>query len=865
MNKTPNAAIDQRLFNLDPTDAVSNQQTVPCTWWCGTRLVTFAQIMEVANRFTQPAPDGGKKGGGGGGKGGKGGGGSSSLNHFGTVGYLIGCGPMEFISGYVQDNALVWPDAPQWPAGRGALASLKVVRTSNLVGCQWAAAHGCKVGDFVSIAGFNDSTLNTPYVVVQAPLDAYSFSWTAAGPDITYGPDGSGYMTKVVDIVAGDLRRLGAQITDQSAVRAVVADILAHCDGWLAFNAAGAIVAGHWPHNEAPPAFTDATTVDVDDCLNGEEIAWDSDGWDGTASQVTVTYSDAEHAYKTLPALAPNSWNLEASGRPKPESVDLQHVTRAGQALAIAAQRAKLRGELTFGGTLKLRREKVVSIKVGSLFLLTDDLLSISRICRCTELTISAPPEARTEIVYTTEPGYTSTPYRPAPAAVQGTDHPRPTLPAHYQLVQLPQLLTGKGFAAAAICAREDLTTSRLDVWFRQADSSSFYELASLTHFAVSGQVNATFAPYAGVDDDTQHVAILLDDRTPQPDLDHVLATQTDDAINDNALMLFLFKASSPAQFEILTVKQITAAGGGVYNAVVRRARYGTLQGGDGTYSFDSGDTAFLIYREELVAFEHSQFAAFAAAGTAAIFRLVPSTAWIEGDVTDAYDGSTNAGGVTAEVSFTFTDPFAATISFVSLTQAGSAVVFSTTYATTDPFAIQVRFGSPLGDMTTATIKARLGSTDILIWSGTLPPGSTSTLITPTLPFVLSAEGNWRIIAAVQTAAGRSTAATLQDSGSDAAVQVRAAGSTTVLAPTATPAGYIGTHTTTTTGLACATAGATIHYQIVSIGASPGGSWTTYTGTFPVGRNKTLYAYASKGGLTDSPVQSWDFEYDSGL
>ncbi|HTH48670.1 MAG TPA: hypothetical protein VMB21_14250 [Candidatus Limnocylindria bacterium] len=430
--------------------------------------------------------------------------------------------------------------------------------------------------------------------------------------------------------------------------------------------------------------------------------------------------------------------------------------------------------------------------------------------------------------------------------------------------MQLPHSLTGENFAAAVLCSREDLVSSRLDVWFQQADASAFYELATLTHFAVSGQVNASFAPYAGVDDDTQHVAILLDDHTPQPDLDHVASIQTDDAINDNALLLFLCKAASPAQYEILTVKQLTAAGAGVYNAVVRRARYGTQQGGDGAYSFDAGDTAFQIYRDELVSFQHVQFAAFATAGTATTFRLVPSTAWIQGDVADVYDGSTNAGGVTAEVAFSFADPYAPTISFVSLTQAGSVVNFATTYATTDPFGIEVRFDSPLGDLAAGTVKARLGSTDVVLWSGVLPAGVTSALVTPSVPFTL-AEGDWRILASVQTSAGRGAAATLQGSGSDALLQVQAAGSTVTLAPTITPAGFFGSYSSKITGLSCATLGATIHYPIVNLGQPAVGSWTTYSVTFPVGRNKTAYAYASASGLSDSPVVSADFECDTGL
>jgi hypothetical protein len=74
--------------------------------------------------------------------------------------------------------------------------------------------------------------------------------------------------------------------------------------------------------------------------------------------------------------------------------------------------------------------------------------------------------------------------------------------------------------------------------------------------------------------------------------------------------------------------------------------------------------------------------------------------------------------------------------------------------------------------------------------------------------------------------------------------------------------------------LACSTAGATIYYQIQALGTpyNPA-SWITYAGggalftvwmvnLFGVSTPKSVYAYATHSGLTDSPVVRMDYWYE---
>jgi hypothetical protein len=81
---------------------------------------------------------------------------------------------------------------------------------------------------------------------------------------------------------------------------------------------------------------------------------------------------------------------------------------------------------------------------------------------------------------------------------------------------------------------------------------------------------------------------IDLDPATVEPDRLALQATQSADAVNDNAMLVFVVRASNPTQFEILTLKEIRiASGGDFYRLKVRRARFGTSR-----LAFIAGDRA---------------------------------------------------------------------------------------------------------------------------------------------------------------------------------------------------------------------------------------------------------------------------------
>ena len=56
---------------------------------------------------------------------------SQSQDYYGTIAGLVSCGPLDFISGIVIDQSLVWPSAPEWPAGTKYVLSKKLTMPGN--------------------------------------------------------------------------------------------------------------------------------------------------------------------------------------------------------------------------------------------------------------------------------------------------------------------------------------------------------------------------------------------------------------------------------------------------------------------------------------------------------------------------------------------------------------------------------------------------------------------------------------------------------------------------------------------------------------------------------------------------------------
>lgn len=719
---------------------------------------------------------------------------------------------------------------------------------------------------------------------------------------------------------------ISPMIDREQALPEIIDRVQRSCDIWLYRNAAGLITVGHWPHAEAPPVFTSANTIDIHDLAGDFEMPWDSDLFEDTYNRVTVKYLDALAAFKEKPASAPNALNRKIVGRTSELKVEANWITRGTQAIALAQELAYVEGQPKFASQLALRAEKVTAITPGQLFLLTNDDLGISRVCRCLERTIPKPPSGRITIRYELERGISGTGYAPTILSPSGSPTPKPDRITNFQFVQVPPVLAGGvEFQVACLAARANPVTAKLEVWFKKDETgTSFYPLGSLTSFAVaatvaesvntldiSGEILTSssvlgdsynldhndvwqFKLYddgveatLGIDyliDSVQGTITILESGTiadgsvisadycynvkltvaagtPQPDLDRIMATQTLDAIGDDSLLLFVFKNGSPAQFEIMTVKEVNAIGSGQYTVNVRRPRFGTLEGGDGSYVFTSSDRAFFVFRTNINVLVHERFTSLAIAGLAATFRLTPGSAWFTAEVADKYDISTNPSGLTTEANFTFSDPYKPIITWEALLEDGVDITDLTAeFDITTKFTFTWSITDANVDLVETKLIARFGSVEQTLSTHSLPlTGGDVRTATFTLP-----EGDWVILAVATDASGRIVEQPLMDLGgiTPRTLKMRATGGNTVANPIANPPGGSYSYFAAAITLTCSTPGATIEYQITNIYSAPGGSWGTYTAPFKgVTAGRSLHFRAKKAGMIDSPVVTSHYAY----
>ena len=349
-------------------------------------------------------------------------------------------------------------------------------------------------------------------------------------------------------------------------------------------------------------------------------------------------------------------------------------------------------------------------------------------------------------------------------------------------------------------------------------------------------------------DDLSESFRVVLATGTNLADRSKILQTQTEDAINDNALLAMVFDDSDSKTFEIFTVREMRlGVGESFYRLKVRRARFGTSK-----RAAVGGDAVWIVYRSDLVSLYHEQFVQYLTELSTATFRLQSINAESVADLADT--------SVCPDISYTFADPYAPLVTFDSVKAAGNEITnFATEYTTSTEFSIRATITDASADLVEARLYATLGSTQLNIWSQVFTESSKQIVSTS---WKFPTNGDWRVFMSGKDASGRIKVKELTAGGGTSTVTIKiGVGSTNVAPPTASPypGGY--TQTSKTVTLSCSTAGSTIKYSVVNLGAAPG-AYSTYTAPFSVslsGGGKTIYAYAEKTGLTTSTTVALDY------
>jgi len=353
-----------------------------------------------------------------------------------------------------------------------------------------------------------------------------------------------------------------------------------------------------------------------------------------------------------------------------------------------------------------------------------------------------------------------------------------------------------------------------------------------------------------GNEDNTENLRVTLDVGTVSADLSKMLSTQTEDAINDNAVYVVIFKASDRKVFEVSTLRAMRIiSGDSFYRLKVRRARYGTA-----TRTADVGDKVWIGYRSDIASMTHESFVGYLEALSTATFRLQSANAESVADLSNTT--------LCPNISYTFADPYAPTTIFSSVQKLTSVTAntwteitdFTGHFEVTDRFRVDATITDLSADLTGARLYAKNGSSELTLWSADYTDSSIQKV---TCEFTLPTKGAWLVFMAGLDRSGRIRTKQLTAGGGTISVTINIKqNNTETSAPSFSPpgigfrAGQFPISVTLTT----TTAGAQIKYSIVDLG-QPVGTFTNVaatTTTIAVGRNKRLYAKADVGGSNES-------------
>lgn len=705
------------------------------------------------------------------------------------------------------------------------------------------------------------------------------------------------------------------------SLRQITAAMLAYYDGWVRFSGSGTIEAGRFVHAAAPPTFTAATTIDFHDLIEEVNYNGDGWAQTFNQTSVKFTdrqrsFKDASVAavsgYNLAVTGEPRSTQVDRPWITRRQQAS-DHAAELGKinaeprisgSLVVRAEKASSIRQ----GDLFLLTHDALGVSIICRCLGKD--VAQPPAGRVTlrfenERAIAPVP-------------YQPTPTTYDGASFPVTE----TLSLQQIVQPPPSLFDGDADGTIVpLIARTSPLTIGANVWLKQVDVDGFYQIGSVQQFCIYGtlqqnynptttyatthrartsnvatitigshgitagmtvtvadladtsfngtfvvtEVGATTISYAnsgadvgttadsagtvdpGSDDVTETLRVTLNGSTVAADLTKMMRTQTEDAISDNAVLVWIFDQGNPKNFEILTLRSMRIQGGdSFYRLKARRARFGTTK-----RSAVTGDRVFIGYRTDLVPMWAEQFTAALANLSAATFRLQAGNAEWVSDLSNLT--------LCPNISYTFNDPYAPTFTFDSVQANGTEIAdFTASRATTTDYTVVCTITDASADLTEGRLYARLGATEVTLWSQTFTPSSRQTFTTT---FRLPSTGTWQVLVSGRDASGRVRQKQLTAGGGNSTVNLIVGDAGTVASPVASPAGGGYNATQASVTLTSATAGSTIKYSIVNYGAAPG-AYSTYSSPIWVywgTGSKTLYAYAEKGGMTTSPVVRIDY------
>lgn len=329
-------------------------------------------------------------------------------------------------------------------------------------------------------------------------------------------------------------------------------------------------------------------------------------------------------------------------------------------------------------------------------------------------------------------------------------------------------------------------------------------------------------------------------------DWDRMAADLTSDDVNDNRLICVVFSASSPSQFEVMSVRRAWKDGDGNYRLRVKRS----IDGRAPMY-LHQGDEAWMFWRSQMVPFSHEMIEELKGGGEIAVKMQAVST-FGQADLVDI-----------TPVTFEPQDPWQPQIAWWSAQKRSAGTTtwedidWGTVYATSTTFRFTLKATALDNYLAELKLVGCIGDDEITLVSVRERVSEKLLVAQWTLP----SNGEWGIIAVATDESGRTVRSEATFGGQVRRLKIGDAA--TVLTPVFSVPGGAYMSFPKTLGITCSTPDAMIYYQIVAIGAPPNSAnWQEYTGPVNVYAGKTVHAYAAKDGMNDSAVVSANYWLD---
>ncbi len=428
-----------------------------------------------------------------------------------------------------------------------------VTLLAEMIGNDWFGLARPDVVDVATWAPMADAQVRSTPVPLEGAPD-----YTAA----------MGYISPLVDRV--------------QACQSFIAQILENFDGWLR-RKGEALEIGQFPHDGVIPE--DLAEMSFHDFLAAPQFEDDDDSAGDIITDAIVIGPDRDNGMEDDSEPATNQAARNRIGETREKTFRRPFIITNYQRRELAGELVKFFSRAEEKCSVQIRRERVVGLRAGDRFILNDAPSSqriVVRIAQRRDESVGG----RVSLSLVAERGLAPLGYVPVPVPAPELPAPELVVIAQARIFQLPTLFADYAPAAAVVALAERPAAHVAGFTVHYATAGVTYdEIVTVGRWAL----RATLAAGITGADATFTVNAAGFELA-------LLSAQSDAAKSDDALLLV-------CGYEVISIGDVTALGGGQYELDVLRGRRGSAA------AVHAGAAeCFIIRREDLTVLQHADF-----------------------------------------------------------------------------------------------------------------------------------------------------------------------------------------------------------------------------------------------------------------